>query len=481
MHVKINSLQFIGLSALTMMMKLSGPCISKEGSAQTSPSREEHFIEEEIKINPPPYQDKDEASLSQEQKEKINQYWQDLNNKIVHKLEQISPQKPLEEILNYVRMISQEQRAQINALGKKQKQYSHSSSSPDSFSSPIESVSLETLNRDRFEWSLFVAKLTNPYFSAPYKNAPNDFLTCPEGSQRVYRPNHSLAHGMRQAYLAVDLITAFKNAHFSTQDSPTGKVLQEWIQQRLKKDPNFLRKVEFANAFQRSGRQSEIGRSENPQLYDQYLLNDQQNFQKAAEEQKGKLFDDDEEINLFCEAITQKFVDIKKSETSDLMNLSRVLYTADLLDLRRLHTFNKQKIIENISFQLFQSKTPHPWEKQFIEKLWAPSGGYLAATGDRDMEDLNKRDYDIHLFCEQAHSPDSLVKSLQLARTRPQDALFSSILSHTQAMRELKEKSGETKAIENPFIYTPHRNKKNPFQPYAKLWKMPLTLLQKHI
>ena len=78
-------------------------------------------------------------------------------------------------------------------------------------------------------------------------------------------------------------------------------------------------------------------------------------------------------------------------------------------------------------------------EGQLISKLWNRSGDYLNATGDRDMDDKQKSSWNVKVFCDQAHNPELLVLALQTARVQPETKLFQSIVSHTQAMRKLKE------------------------------------------
>ena len=146
---------------------------------------------------------------------------------------------------------------------------------------------------------------------------------------------------------------------------------------------------------------------------------------------------------------------------NDIIFLSKILYTAHTLDLRRLHSFDKKIIFKNISKQLFETETPNNWETQFIEKLWARSGDYLNATRDRDMEDSRKTDYDKDVFCAQAHNPQLLVEALQLARTKPASALLGAVVTHTQAMRDIKNKTTAITSVqENPYPHTEEEQKK---------------------
>jgi hypothetical protein len=182
------------------------------------------------------------------------------------------------------------------------------------------------------------------------------------------------------------------------------------------------------------------------------------NFQAAAEKRIGSLFENQEEIDLFSQAIVDKFE--PDTPFSDLVFLSKILYTAHLLDLRRLTNFQKDKILKNISMQLFETEKLTEWESKLLDKLWVRSGDYLNATGDRDMDDQAKSDYDRDIFCSQAHNPKLLVHALQLARTKPEEKLLQSILAHTDAIRELKEKFQNAEAPEPPYQHTPEEQEK---------------------
>lgn len=115
----------------------------------------------------------------------------------------------------------------------------------------LELVDLARLDPDRVEWSVTVAQIVNKFFSQPYADAhlSRAFLSlqCPDGTL-VNRPNHSLAHGMRQAYLATDLAVILENSIVDALSAP-GKNLATWIKRQHAMDKNFLKKREFANAF----------------------------------------------------------------------------------------------------------------------------------------------------------------------------------------------------------------------------------------
>lgn len=317
------------------------------------------------------------------------------------------------------------------------------------FSAPP--VPLEKMSEDRLNWSREVAYLVNDFFSRPYEDAwdkSDSFyaLKCGDGNV-VFRPNHSLAHGMRQAYLAVDIVLIFRQANGSLfTDSKNGERFISWIRQRLKSDLNFLKKVEMANAFQRTGRKSEISRGQDKEKYESYLRADKENFSTKVTDYvgQGKLFKDSDEANLFRDAIVTKFDEKPANVSDDLYFLSKIFFAAHLFDLRRLPNFDKGQLYREISAQLFGTTAPNEPEKEIFNKVWSKAGDYLAATGDRDMDDPVKNDWNKDVFCAQAKDPGLMATALQIAKTNPEGKLLKSIIVHAQAMRELKEKINKT-------------------------------------
>lgn len=320
-------------------------------------------------------------------------------------------------------------------------------------------VHLNTVDKKRFAFSKKVVDKVNPYFEKPYEEASSTSsyysLKDEKSGKVVFRPNHSLAHGLRQGYLAVDLVRTFKH-HPLRGLGTAGKALGEWIQRKAKKDPLLFQKIEFANSFQRSGRQSEASRDNNAQKFEAYLKADQDNLQAQAQDLMGaeKLFTDQTELNLYKAAIASKFANLDAAGGQrDLYFLSKILYTAHLLDLRRIPHFSKARILEQVALELFDTKTPSAAEKELMDQLWARSGAYLEATGDRDMEDKARQDWDTAVFTQQAHEPEQMIKALQLARTQPQKKLLESIVHHAAVVREIKTTAKAEKPDLLPSIF----------------------------
>jgi len=191
-----------------------------------------------------------------------------------------------------------------------------------------------------------------PYFLRPYQNSPSEITRVIDGSVRkVYRPNHSLAHSMRQGFLALDVVMCLKNS-----------ITKYYLQS----DNLFLTKLWILSSFQRSGRESEISSSQNPTLYRSYEDADVKNFLRSA---PVSYFTSQEEMRKWSEALRW---------SSDTY-LAKILKVAHQLDLRRIPHFSKERILEEIKKELGLSDAAASW-------LWSRSGEYIQHTGDRSME-----------------------------------------------------------------------------------------------
>lgn len=75
-------------------------------------------------------------------------------------------------------------------------------------------VPLTEVDSSRLEGILKIANSVNKYFSQPYKDATNKAdpyyaLKCP-GNKVIFRPKHSLVHGMRQALYPPILLSFYR-------------------------------------------------------------------------------------------------------------------------------------------------------------------------------------------------------------------------------------------------------------------------------
>jgi len=284
---------------------------------------------------------------------------------------------------------------------------------------------------DISDWIEQTARLVDVYFSRPYQDKPTS-LPCPPGEKlaAVQRPNHSLAHGLRQGFLALDIIDGLNAS--SALTNPNAVAIAQWVKRKIATDPYFRQKVFMASAFQRTGRQSEASSSGSGKTkYDAYERQDAANFSKDAAQLTGpqKAFANDREAQVFKEAIlwsTAAEGKIDPNTNEDLKFLRKILHSAHDFDLRRLF-FDSAKGGPGSSFQkmtsaeLFGPDSYNEPEKTFINKIWSRSGEYLRSTGDRDRdpEFIKQHDkYNAKLFCELAADAIKMAKTLiQMRKT----------------------------------------------------------------
>src|SRR5204862_3256973 len=100
----------------------------------------------------------------------------------------------------------------------------------------------------------------------------------------VYRPNHGLSHGIRQAFLIRDII------HFLTTHNT------KFTSFLKKQNSKFITKLMLISAFQRSGRESEVSSSNNKLLYDKYERQDVNNCIRSLTSYIGILFTSKREL-----------------------------------------------------------------------------------------------------------------------------------------------------------------------------------------
>lgn len=202
------------------------------------------------------------------------------------------------------------------------------------------------------------------YYDRPYRDN-NDGCTIGRvirGREYiVHRYNHGLIYAIRQAFLAKAIIYLAIR-----RDDDLGR----WLRRNCRSDPNFVSKVMFASAFQRSGRESEGSSEMLGQKYLEYELNDRTYFR--AEATKSGLYSD-YELAIYGDAILW--------ETKGESHLKNILHAAHLLDLRRMPTFDVRRIKKEVNETLFESNDFDP----IVDELFKISGLFLEATGDRDM------------------------------------------------------------------------------------------------
>lgn len=266
---------------------------------------------------------------------------------------------------------------------------------------------------DLLAWTKIVAEKINVYFSQPYQTAPNSpadkILNCNAPLKNVERPNHGLAHGLRQGLISLDIVDEL-NKHADSFQHADAKQLAEWVRGKIKTDPNFRKKVIFAAAFQRTGRISE---TDNP---DSFKPKDAANFYKEALPYvgAGKLFNSTKELEIFRDALSSAG---KPQISIDSAYLNQIFYGSHWLDLRRLVYGGNTSFQHEAAAELFNTGGGSTNElDDFIKILWDRVGKYLEKTGDRDGDLNPPRKYNYHLFCELSNNPAKMVQALFSAR-----------------------------------------------------------------
>lgn len=276
--------------------------------------------------------------------------------------------------------------------------------------------------------TLKVMNAVKAHFLSPYKDGGFWVKTTRQIKGVGYvvnRFNHGLAHGLRQGALAKDILEIISGMQtkYGLLDHPELNEMAVWIHSKMLADKNFMYMVEFAASFQRSGRQSEGPSSQDMEKYKQYERQDAVNFRNAAN--SSGLFKNEEDIKVFEEAILwENKGELNEESIVDLKFLRRILHAAHTFDLRRMPSFNAEKIQSDGIQQLLGSKislieTKH--SHQIQRAMWGRSGEYLRVTGDRD---LNLRPTLSNVFFYQTANPKIMVEAIQQIRSHSPIALI---------------------------------------------------------
>ena len=237
---------------------------------------------------------------------------------------------------------------------------------------------------------IVVGHFVKPYFTTQYSVKEHSIeMRIDHVAYRVVRPNHALAHGLRQSVLAVKIVQLL------IVEKPLHPMSQ-WFREQLEAPNNdFLFKVAMVAAFQRTGRQSEIGHNMDPCLYKKYIQSDSKNFRREAWKYQDN-FTSEEEVSFYADALNWPL----KEHRNYLEILLSVSHKADL---RRILSFDGTRIRKMILEEL------HGYPPSVTDEIWSISGHHLEATGDRDL--VVKRTYQPTFFLL-ANDPGTIVDRL---------------------------------------------------------------------
>lgn len=241
-------------------------------------------------------------------------------------------------------------------------------------------------DEDLKNWMIIVGQMIRPYFTTQYTVEADSIKKAINGTTyQVVRPNHGLAHGLRQSMMAVKMVTLL------LKDSPYHPISQ-WLQAQ---DEDFIFKVAMVAAFQRTGRKSEIGHHHNQKLYESYIHDDVKNFLKYARRYEDN-FKDEEELLFFSSALMWTLKDSRNY-------LEIILSVSHKADLRRMRSFDANRIKKMINEELAG------YSPTLTRKIWSLSGDHLEVTGDRDM--VTQRGYQAKFYLT-ATDPKRIVGDL---------------------------------------------------------------------
>lgn len=139
----------------------------------------------------------------------------------------------------------------------------------------INSDILNSMN-PTLDWLQNCILLANQHFKTPYKDKASFIII---QGKKVNRPNHGILHASRIMLYTIRIIHGLAQQScaeisYSGLQNSEGRNLVRWVISKLIVDSKFIHKMALTAIFQRSGRQSEISSSENPNLYNSYEQED---------------------------------------------------------------------------------------------------------------------------------------------------------------------------------------------------------------
>jgi hypothetical protein len=256
----------------------------------------------------------------------------------------------------------------------------HSAAAPGSYESPGPFPQ----NSNRKEQLDYLLKIANHYYKEPYHDIKNTKTSdnAKIAGRLIFRANHGLAHGVRQAALALDFIEMVK------QFGDVNNSFYQEVMKALAQDQWFLDKTGFLMMLSRTGRGSEVGFAEDAQANYDYTDLSIDIFKKEAPK-----------LELFSDWQIPKYANALKWLPHPRTNrftraLNTIFRTAHILDLRRISNmqqYNSAKLKHEV-LELWDQWGAifDPAKKsgdEVFDMLWTKAGQYLNATGDRNPQE----------------------------------------------------------------------------------------------
>ncbi len=149
----------------------------------------------------------------------------------------------------------------------------------------------------------------------------------------IQRYNHGLVHSVRKAFYIPFMIEYFER----NGTDHLSKELQELFKKEGKE--NVIAKLQIVMAFEVAGRDSECGVKDSTKIYNRYLQQSKEAFLKYCHESdlvgEGKLFKNEEELEHYARAITDKYPNKFLGDKMDV--LAAITDATHTLDLFRCY------------------------------------------------------------------------------------------------------------------------------------------------
>ncbi|HXF90432.1 MAG TPA: SidE phosphodiesterase domain-containing protein [Candidatus Nitrosotenuis sp.] len=255
-----------------------------------------------------------------------------------------------------------------------------------------------------------------------------------EGKKYVVpRPQHGIAHGLRQGFLVVDIINILNSINLKdlkpNSDLPASAWSNiEFVQDMMRADSEgFLKNVQAAASFLKSGRVDESDGKAGE--YQRGIQRDATNYYKFALQHEDIISLN--ERRMFAAALSYGW---GLSPNKELLKLDEALREYDEFSLLMgnitvgAHRFDLGRL-PPLDYVLPNKKTggahifngdenayhKYPLIRIICDNLWERAREYLIATGDKHYEDMGWVGYDDKFFI-QAQDPHTIIDALEAAR-----------------------------------------------------------------
>lgn len=223
------------------------------------------------------------------------------------------------------------------------------------------------------------------HLSKPYRDAPGEVYPKGSGtSQKVYRPNHGLAHSIRKAIHLNSIFPMYTACGLPTIFPVNGVTWQ------LERDLIYLK---LALLFSVTGRESEISHVDNEKLYDSYRKASADNFERWVN--ANLAYPNRDKIKEFKAVIYTPHYSSSKPYYDAMRSLFRICHQVDLL---RCYNHDEWKNVLSVIAKSLRISSNH----QFISQIEGYSLRCLRATGDQVFS-MGER-YNFERFCSSSTS-----------------------------------------------------------------------------